>query len=173
MYTTKSGKKYGSAMVGKRKDAMGSEENAMGPASKENNMGPKSTDMMASAKKPMEPKEESKTDSMGEANKNSSMPNEVNDQSDSLANPEGVDAGAVAKEHGPATSVTTHHSADKHVVISRHPSGHMNMSQHASHAEAHEAAKQLSGPQHEENTDKEPNADAEGESDGFLMPRLA
>jgi len=99
---------------------------------------------------------------------------------DVLGNPEDVDAGSVAAMHGPAASVTTHHSPDKHVVISRHPDGHMNLSQHKSHAEAHAAAKQLSGPANEENTDKSANEDAgqgdmygEKESDGFSMPRLA
>lgn len=177
MYQTKSGKKFGSSMVGKRYDAAHPED------SKENQAtGPKDSTMGSTSKKPMEPKEEPRTDEMGEANKNASMPDEVNDQSDSLANPEGVDAGSVAAEHGPASHVTTHHDhqGGKHVVVSRHPDGHMNLSQHDSHAEAHEAAKQLSGPANEENTDKAANEDAgQGdmyggkESDGFAMPRLA
>lgn len=179
MYTTKSGKKFGSAMVGKKKDAMGSEEKSLhagdDPSAKQ---GPKSTDMsMGQPKKGSAPAEESRTNDMGEAkfsSKEASAPD-----NDVLNNPEGVDAGAVAAEHGSASSVTTHHDhqGGKHVVISRHPSGHMNMSQHGSHAEAHEAAKQLSGPANEENTNKDSNEDAgQGDmfgNDGFKMPGLA
>lgn len=168
MYTTKSGQKFGSAMVGKKKDAMGAENKE--PVQTESN-----PDKSA-------PNEEPRTNAGGEAKfsaKEATAPD-----NDVLANPEGVDAGSVAAEHGPATSVTTHHDhkAGKHVVISQHPDGHMNMSQHKSHAEAHKASAQLSGPANEENTDKKPNADAgqgdmfgdnQPESDGFSMPRLA
>ena len=173
MYQTKSGKKFGSSMVGKKYDSMHPED------SKENQAtGPKDSTMGSTSKKPMEPKEEPRTNPMGEAKfsaKEATAPD-----NDVLGNPEDVDAGSVAAMHGPAASVTTHHSPDKHVVISRHPDGHMNLSQHKSHAEAHEAAKQLSGVGHDENTDKSANEDAgqgdmygEKESDGFSMPRLA
>jgi hypothetical protein len=175
MYQTKSGKKFGSSMVGKKYDSMHPED------SKENQAtGPKDSTMGSTSKKPMEPKEEPRTNPMGEAKfsaKEATAPD-----NDVLGNPEGVDAGAVAAEHGPAENVTIHHDhqGGKHVVVSRHPDGHMNLSQHKSHAEAHEAAKQLSGVGHDENTDKSANEDAgqgdmygEKESDGFSMPRLA
>jgi hypothetical protein len=164
MYTTKSGQKFGSAMVGKKKDAMGAE-----------NKEPVQSNPDAGSAE----KEEPRTLPTGEAkfsSKEATAPD-----NDVLANPEGVDAGAVAAEHGPASHVTLHHDhqGGKHVVVSRHPSGHMNMSQHASHAEAHDAAKQLSGVGHDENTDKSPNIDADGDDDSkmfgdsFKTPRLA
>src|ERR1035437_1250244 len=164
MYTTKSGQKFGSAMVGKKKDAMGAE-----------NKEP----VQSTPDKGEVPKEEPRTNPMGEA-KFSAKEAEAPDN-DVLANPEGVDAGAVAAEHGPASSVTIHHDhqGGKHVVVSRHPDSHMNMSQHGSHEEAHAAAKQLSGVGHDENTDKSPNVDADGDDDSkmfgdsFKTPRLA
>jgi hypothetical protein len=165
-FPSKNGKSYGSAYVAKKKDSM---HEGMGKEPVQSN-----------PEKGSEPKEEPRTNPMGEAKfsaKEATAPD-----NDVLGNPEGVDAGAVAAEHGPAENVTIHHDhqGGKHVVVSRHPDGHMNLSQHKSHTEAHEAAKQLSGPANEENTDKSANADAgqgdmfgEKESDGFSMPRLS
>jgi hypothetical protein len=174
-FKSKDGKSFGSAYVAKKKDAMHA-----GATEPSTSMGPKDTTRDTEApEKAAVPAEESRTNDEGAAKvsaKEATAPD-----NDVLANPEGVDAGAVVAEHGPASSVTTHHDhqSGKHVVISRHPSGHMNMSQHKSHGEAHEAAKQLSGPANEENTDKNPNADAGqgdmyggGENDGFKMPGL-
>ena len=165
---SKDGKSYGSSFVAKRKDKEHGEAES-----------PKSSAMGTSKPNPMEPKEEPRTDETGEAKfsaKEATAPD-----NDVLANPEGVDAGAVAAEHGPASSVTIHHDhqGGKHVVVSRHPDSHMNMSQHGSHEEAHAAAKQLSGVGHDENTDKSPNVDADGDDDSkmfgdsFKTPRLA
>jgi hypothetical protein len=165
MFQSKDGKKFGSGFVAKRRDSEHDKlsKDVMGSSNKDSSM-------------PMgESKEESRTNPQGEAkfsSKEATAPD-----NDVLANPEGVDAGAVAAEHQPATSVTTHHSKDKHVVVSRHPDGHMHMSQHKSHADAHAAAAQLSGPGQDENTNKPANEDSYGdgapEKDGFLMPRLA
>jgi hypothetical protein len=173
MYTTKTGQKFGSSFVGKKKDALHSaDENAP-------HLGPKSTDMPSGSPSNSAAKEPSRTNPAGEAK--FSAANAAVPDNDVKAEPEGVDAGAVAAEHGPAASVTTHHDhkAGKHMVVSHHPDGHMHSSQHKSHADAHAAAKQLSGPANEENTDKDPNADAGqgnmfggGESDGFNMPSL-
>jgi hypothetical protein len=167
MFQSKDGRKYGSAYVAKKKDAM---------------MGPKDTTMPASAKKPSEPKEEPRTDSMGETNK-TAYPGveEVDNTADTKANPEGVDAGAVAAEHGPAEHVHIHHnhSAGKHHVVSHHSDGHMHTSDHASAPDAHAAAAQLGGEANTENNDKSANEDQSGDShmdmfkDNFPMPRLA
>jgi hypothetical protein len=155
MYTTKSGQKFGSAMVGKKKDAMGSENKAM-PFG--------------------ESKEEPRTNVMGEAKHSSKEA--VAPDNDVKANPEGVDAGAVAAEHGPAEHVHIHHNhaANKHHVISHHPDGHMHMSDHDSAPDAHKAAAQLGGEANTENSNAAPNADAgKGDmfgGDGFSMPSL-
>jgi len=156
MYTTKSGQKFGSAMVGKKKDAMGSENKAM-PFG--------------------ESKETPRTNPMGEAKKSA---NEATaPDNDVKANPEGVDAGAVAAEHGPAEHIHVHHdhAANKHHVISHHKDGHMHTSDHASAPDAHAAAAQLGGEANTENSNAAPNADTgDGNlfgNDGFSTPKLA
>jgi hypothetical protein len=55
----------------------------------------------------------------------------------------------VVAEHGPATNVTVHHDHknNKHHVVSRHASGHMHTSDHASAQEAHDTASTLGGAQ--------------------------
>lgn len=175
MYTTKTGQKYGSSYVGKKKDSMHAGDDPSAAS------GPKSTTMgFGQPKKGSVPKEEPRTDAMGETNK-TAYPGveQVDNTADTKASPEGVDAGAVAAEHGPASSVTVHHSKDAHTVVSRHPSGHLHTSQHKSHADAHAAAAQLSGEQHTENNDKPANdeqmsgGDLYGNNDGFKMPKLA
>jgi hypothetical protein len=164
MFPSKNGKSYGSAYVAKKKDAMHGEGNKA----------------VSEPSKPTAPQAPTKTAPTGEANKMSSYPDPAADNTaNTKASPEGVDAGAVAAQHGPASSVTLHHGIDNHVVVSRHPkTGHMHMSQHKSHADAHEAAKQLAGEQHTENENTAPNAEqtSGGDmfgNDGFKTPHLA
>jgi hypothetical protein len=173
MFTSQDGRKSGSKFVSRRRDAESAKKDTMSSES------PKSSTMgMGQPMKGAEPMKESRTNDQGEAKFSAANAN-VPDN-DVKENPEGVDAGAVAAEHQPASSVTVHHGKDNHIVVSRHPDGHMHMSQHKSHKEAHEAAQQLTGPANEENTDKTANADAgQGdmfggkESDGFNMPSLS
>ncbi len=165
MFKSKDGKSFGSAFVAKRRDTE--------HAKSENRTMP-----TQEPGKPTEPKEEPRTAASGMAKKTSSYPgHEVENTADTKASPEGVDAGAVAAEHSPATSVTLHHSKDSHVVVSRHPDGYQHMSQHASHKEAHAAAAKLSGEQHTENSDSAPNSeqtsDADLFGDNFKTPHLA
>jgi hypothetical protein len=165
MYTTKSGKKFGSSFVGKKKDSMSPENRTMD--TNEPN-------------KPMEPKEEPRTAESGMAKKTSAYPgHEVENTADTKAEPEGVDAGAVAAEHGPANSVTIHHDhkGGNHHVVSRHADGHMHKGDFGSAPDAHKAAAQLSGEQHTENDSKPANAEQlSGDdlfgNDGFKVPHL-
>jgi hypothetical protein len=153
MFPTKDGKKFGSAYVAKKKDAMHSMP-----------MG--------------ESKEESRTNPSGEAlfsKAEASAPD-----NDVKTNPESVDPSAVASEHGPASSVTVHHDHknNKHHVVSRHPDNHMHTSDHASAAEAHNAGAQLAGEANTENDNKPANAEQQSGgdlygNDGFKMPKLA
>ena|ERR1700692_672189 len=161
MFTSKEGKKYGSAYVAKKKDAMHGDG-----------------DKPASVKTPAAPVKESKMNSTGETNKMSSNPGpEAENTADTKANPEGVDAGAVAAEHGPASHVTVHHSKDNHVVVSRHPDGHMHTSEHASAPDAHKAGAQLAGEANTENSDSAANEEQLGGDDlfgdDFKTPHLA
>jgi hypothetical protein len=148
MFQSKSGKKFGSAFVGKRHDQ---EHDKMAKSVLE--------ESPAHEEKETPEFEAGEQEGAKEGTENTEQPSQV------------------AAEHQPATSVTTHHSKDKHVVVSRHPDGHMHMSQHKSHADAHAAAAQLSGAGQDENTNKSPNEDSYGdgaqEKDGFNMPRLA
>src|ERR1700687_2988609 len=144
MYSSKDGKKFVSAFVAKRRDA----EHEKGMPTEEPN-------------KPSEPKEEPRTAQSGMAKKPSAYPgHEVENTADTKAEPEGVDAGAVAAEHGPANSVTIHHDhkGGSHHVVRRHADGHMHKGDFGSAPDAHKAAAQLSGEQHTENDSKPANA---------------
>ena len=167
MFPTKSGKSYGSAYVAKKKDAMhaGSES-------------PVSSKMSPLAPSPKADAAEPRTNSMGEAKFSAANANAPDNNV--LGSPDNFDAGAVAAEHGPASTVTVHHdhAAKKHHVVSRHPDGHMHTSDHASAADAHDHAAQLGGEANTENNDKAPNEDQSGDSamfgnDGFKTPHLA
>jgi hypothetical protein len=168
-FQSKDGKSFGSKFVAKRRDT----EHAK--------MAGEGDKAFGQPAKGSVPKEESRTDSMGETNK-TAYPGveQVDNTADTKASPEGVDPSAVAAEHGGATHITVHHDHknNKHHVVSHHPSGHMHTSDHASAPDAHAAAAQLSGEQHTENNDKPANADQSGDStmdmfnDGFKTPKL-
>jgi hypothetical protein len=160
MFQSKDGKKFGSAFVARRRDK-----------EHEQSMSTEAPD------KAMVPKEESRTNDMGEA-KMSKM-NASAPDNDVETNPDGVDANQVASEHGPATSVHVKHDhqANTHHVTSMHKDGHVHMSKHGSAKEAHDAAAQLGGEANTENTDSPANEDAgDGDlfgNDGFKTPKLA
>lgn len=168
MFKSKDGKSFGSAFVAKRRDTE--------HAKSEN----RTMDTQEPGK-PTEPKEEPRTAESGMAKKTSAYPgHEVENTADTKSSPENVDPNAVAQEHQPASSVTIHHDhkGGKHMVVSRHPSGHMHSSEYGSAPDAHKAAAQLSGEQHTENTDSAPNAEqTSGDdlfgNDGFKTPHLA
>ncbi len=167
MFSSKDGRKFGSAFVAKRRDTE--------HAKSEN----RTMDTQEPGK-PTEPKEEPRTAESGMAKKTSAYPgHEVENTADTKAEPEGVDPSAVAAQHGPASSVTIHHNhqGGQHHVVSRHADGHMHKGDFGSAPDAHAAAKQLSGEQHTENTDSAPNAEqTSGDDlfgDGWKTPKLA
>jgi hypothetical protein len=142
-FPTKSGKSFGSAYVAKRKD---SEHDKM------------AQDVLGTAKP--EPKGMTPTPEHEAAEKPEFEAGEK----------EGKAEGVVA-EHGPAQSVTVHHSKDRHHVVSHH-SGHVHTSDHATAQEAHDTASTLGGAQPSGQAQGQPQAEAPA-SDGFAMPRLA
>jgi hypothetical protein len=153
MFQSKDGKKFGSAFVAKRRDK--EHEQSMG---------------VDQPTKGTEPKEEPRTDMNGEALMSKANANAPDNNV--KASPEGVDAGQVAAEHGPANTVhVAHdHKANKHHVTSTHSDGHVHTSEHGSSKEAHDAASQLSNAGDQPNENQENEAP---ESDGFSMPKLA
>ena len=148
MFTTKSGQKFGSAFVGKKKDAMGS-------ANKEPMGG--SPEHEAAEKPQFEAGEKEGAQEGQEGMQ------EAPEQ--------------VAKEHGPATTVhiSHDHKSGKHHVVSTHPDGHVHTSDHASAGEAHAAAGKLSasGEPPAEEAGAGAGMGAAPEADGFSMPHLA
>jgi len=164
-FQSKDGKSFGSRFVARKRDSMHSEpENqTMGTGA------PKSASV---------PKEEPRTNPQGEAKFSAKMAGATNDTSDTQASPEGVDAEAVAAEHGPAVSVTTHHDHknNKHKVVSHHPDGHMHTSDHQSQQDAHDAAGKLGGTDSQNAGAPEGDQMGDGDmfgNDGFSTPKLA
>ena len=148
MFTTKSGQKFGSAFVGKKKDAMGSANKGMGD-----------TPAHEAAETPEFEKGEQEGAKEGQEGMQ-----EAPEQ--------------IVKEHGPATTVhiSHDHKSGKHHVVSTHPDGHVHTSDHATAGEAHAAAGKLSGadqPPAEGEGEGMGAAPEAPESDGFPMPRLA
>ena len=153
-FPTKSGKSYGSAYVAKKKDAMDAEKSAGEP---KNNPFAKSS---AGAKPAFggagEEAKESPEFEKGEAEGAKEAPE------------------AVVAAHGPAHSVTIHHGAGKHKVISHHQGGFMHESEHSDPASAHEEGKTLAGVGQESPEEAQGAGAGMGESqpDGFQMPSL-
>jgi hypothetical protein len=182
-FMSQDGRKSGSKFVARRRDAEAAKgKDALHSSNEEApHLGPKSTDMPSgNPKKGAAPQEAQRTDSEGLAMNKTANPGDVNNTANTKAEPEGVDAQAVVQSHGPASRVTVHHNHEggQHTVVSQH-GNFQHTSQHASAKDAHKHAAQLSGEQHEENTDKAPNADAgqgdlygNSEPDGFSMPSL-
>ena len=144
MFPSKDGKKYGSAYVAKKRDAM----HGMGEAVMHD------TDKHEAAETPeFERGEQEGQKEAPEQNENPSQ---------------------VVAEHGPANTVhVAHdHKAKKHHVVSTHADGHVHESNHGSAKEAHDHAAQLAAA--ETQPEGQPAAGAaSAEADGFPMPRLA
>lgn len=162
MYQTKSGKKYGSAFVGKKKDEMDS-----APKAGESDMN------LNKPKAASEPKEESRTGVTGEAkfSKANAQAPDNNVEGQNLGEgPEGP--AQVVAQHGPAHTVTVHHdhANKKHKVVSHHGGGFMHESDHGSPEEAHNAGKQLGGGDQEQS--ESGTGQSEPSEDGFAMPSL-
>jgi hypothetical protein len=163
MYQSTSGKKFGSAFAGRRKDEADSQKEGGDP--KNNPFGsPKSVSEKAPAP-PAPP--------MGGAPK---LPMAgAKPPVAGAAGPETPqDPHAVVSEHGPASSVhiTHDHAAKKHHVTSTHADGHVHNSDHASAQEANDAGSQLGGVEKPEAAAPQEAAGGAPESDGFNMPSL-
>jgi hypothetical protein len=162
-YTSTSGKKFGSAFAGRKKDEMDSQKeggdpknNPFGSPASVASKGPAMPP--AAGKPPVAPPLGGAKPPMAGA-----------------AEPEAPqDPHAVVAEHGPATSVhiTHDHAAKKHHVTSTHADGHVHNSDHASAQEANDAGSQLGGVEKPEAAAPEQAAGGAPESDGFNMPSL-
>jgi hypothetical protein len=156
MYTSKSGKKFGSSFAGRKKDSMYAEKAGPSAESKGNNPFAGAKPPMGGAKPPMS--------SAHEAQESPEF--EKGEQEGAQEAPE-----AVVAKHGPASSVHITHdrAANKHHVTSVHKNGHVHNSDHASAQEANDAGSKLGGAGQAEQAQ---GAAPEQESDGFAMPSL-
>jgi hypothetical protein len=149
MYTTKSGRKFGSAFVGRRHDQ---------------------TEAEPSDEKGMKKKLGSAlSDKVGE------LGEELGEKQDNAA--EEAKEHPVVTQHGKATTVHIKHdhAANKHHVTSTHEDGYTDESDHEDAGSAHKHAAALAGVEKPEMAPEEQDANLnEGgvESDGFDMPGL-
>ena len=151
MYTSKTGKKFGSSMVGKKYDEMHSED-GMHKLGEEHEA--KETPELAGEQ---EGATEHKTENEGE------------EQHEGEQHP-------VVTEHGPAHKIIVHHdeASGRHTVTSHHKDGHMHTEMHEDVHKAHHAGKRLAGI-HDASEEEKPAqhaASAAAEEDGFQMPGL-
>ncbi len=158
MYTSKTGKKFGSAFAGKRYDEQHSEDGL-------HKLGEQS------------PEHEAQETPEFEAGEQEGAKEHEGEQ-------EGGEEEKVAAEHGPAHKVVIHHDheAGRHTVQSHHKDGHTHTKVHAQAHEAHKAGNKLAGvpadgqaeekesPYHEAGKSQ---MGASSEEDGFAMPDLA
>jgi hypothetical protein len=165
-YTSTSGKRFGSAFAGRKKDEMDSQKegsDAKNPFGSEKSVAAKGPAMppVAGAKPPMAPPVAGAKPPMAPPVAGAAGPEPPKDPH------------AVVSEHGPASSVhiTHDHAAKKHHVTSTHADGHVHNSDHASAQEANEAGSQLGGVEKPEAGPQEAEGGAP-EEDGFNMPSL-
>jgi len=158
MYESKKtpGKKFGSAMVGKRYDEAHSEDGM-------HQLGEQSPEHEAKETPEFEAGEQ-------EGAVESKAENEGEEQ-------HGEEHPAVA-DHGPAHKVVISHDekAGRHTVTSHHKDGHMHTEMHEDGHKAHEAGRKLAGMHAPEVDESEKPAQhaapAAAEEDGFQMPGL-
>lgn len=144
MFQSKSGKKFGSAYVGKRHDMEHDKANQV------------MQDTSAHEKAETPEFERGEQEGQKEAPEQNEQPSQV------------------VSEHGPATHVTVHHDHknNKHHVVSHHSSGYMHTSDHGSAQEAHDAASVLGGAEPSAQAEAAPEAGGETSS-ALSLPRLA
>ena len=155
MYTSKSGKKFGSIFAGRRHDADHTEDGMH-------------------SESPEHEKAESPEFEAGE--QEGAVENKAEEH-------EGETHPVVA-EHGKATKVVIHHDekTGRHTVTSHHADGHVHMNVHEHAHKAHDEARQLAdvppaGKEENEEKDGFGHKDqgqqgAPSEEDGFAMPDL-
>ena len=154
MYESKKtpGKKFGSAMVGKRYDEAHSEDGM-------HQLGEQSPEHEAKETPEFEAGEqEGAVEHKAEG-----------EEHDGEEHP-------MAAEHGPAHKVVISHDekAGRHTVTSHHKDGHMHTEMHEDGHKAHHAGKRLAGI-HDASEEEKPAqhaAPAAAEEDGFQMPGL-
>jgi hypothetical protein len=149
MYTSKTGKKFGSSMVGKKYDEMHSEDGI-------HQLG--------------EEHEAKETPEFEAGEQEGAVENKAEGEEH-----DGEEHPAVA-EHGPAHKVVISHDekAGRHTVTSHHKDGHMHTEMHEDVHKAHHAGKRLAGI-HDASEEEKPAqhaASAAAEEDGFQMPGL-
>jgi len=151
MYTSKTGKKFGSSMVGKKYDEMHSEDGM-------HQLG--------------EEHEAKETPEFEAGEQEGAVENKAEGEEH-----DGEEHPAVA-EHGPAHKVVISHDekAGRHTVTSHHKDGHMHTEMHEDGHKAHEAGRKLAGMHAPEVDESEKPAQhaapAAAEEDGFQMPGL-
>ena len=159
------GKKFGSSFAGKRYDQDHSSD-GMHKMGEEETKEPR---VQNEHETPEEDKAESRTDEEGEG---------TNPDADEQGE---ADMHPVVAEHGKAHTVhIKHHEGGKSHVMSHHPDGHTNMSEHEKPEDAHMEGRKLAGvpadgqalehdsPYHQGKA----QAGASSEEDGFEMPDL-
>ena len=164
-YTSTSGKKFGSAFAGRKKDEMDSQKE--GGNQKNNPFGSPAS---VASKAPKMPALGAAKPAMSAAHEAAESPEFEKGEQEGMNEP----PEAVVAKHGPATSVhiTHDHAAKKHHVTSTHADGHVHNSDHASAQEANDAGSQLGGVEKPEAAAPQEAAGGVPESDGFNMPNL-
>ena len=179
MYTSKSGKKFGSVFAGRKHDQ------------------DHTPDGMHSEGKPMSEEHEAKETPEFEAGEQEGAKEhegvemnegkEHNGETNEREGDEGDEmheTHPVVAEHGPATKVVIHHDekSGRHTVTSHHADGHVHMNVHEHAHKAHSEARELANvppagkEENEEhkgfNHDSKGQQGAPSEEDGFAMPNL-
>jgi hypothetical protein len=170
MYTTKDGKKYGSAYVGKKKD-----EAHGGPYAGSHfgsyTAGPQPGEENENEHSTSEDHGEDKVNTMGK----DKTPHDKTATSAHAEMPS-----ATVQSHGAAHTTHVSHKEDgTHTVSSEHPDGHVTESDHGSAEEAHSHAEQLSfeaGGEHQADSPKKrehyPQVGAESQERNYEVPDL-
>ncbi len=150
MFADKTGKKFGSAYVAKRRDAEAAKKEPVG--GKEAQMG---------------------KEVMNQGNPGAKEPAAKVGTSVPAPEEQGSHAPAIVAEHGKAHTIhiAHDHKAKKHHVMSTHEDGLVHESEYGSPKEAHDTASQLAG--NDMPAEGEAPAMEAPEADGFSMPKLA
>jgi hypothetical protein len=177
MYTSKSGKKFGSIFAGRKHDQDHT------PDGMHSEGGPKeSPEHEASESPEFEAGEHEGAHEGVEANEGDEHNGEMNEENGKEEH-EGEQHPVVA-EHGPATKVVIHHDekSGRHTVTSHHADGHVHMNVHEHAHKAHSEARELAnvppaGKEGNEEKDgfnhkEQGQQGAPSEEDGFSMPNL-
>lgn len=154
MFTSKSGKKFGSSFAGRKHDEMHTADglHKMGEDHEEK-----------------ETPEFEAGEHEGAAEGKDEQPNEEQPMDENEQHP-------VAAEHGPAHKVVITHDekSGRHTVTSHHKDGHMHTEAHDDAQKAHTAGKRLASVPDvdEEHSAMAAKSAPPEESDGFAMPSL-